>query len=170
MRYLIYVKFNKSIKSNGIVLVQKNVNLRVELGGEIVFGKNVLIKEGSIIYAKKGSKITIGKNSSTGHHTEISANNYIQMGNDIIMGAYTYITDSNHGYKDSTLPIRKQPMESGKVIIEDNVWLGRNVMVLKDTNIGNNSIVSAGSIVTKEFKNNVILAGIPAKIIKGIYE
>ena len=65
-----------------------------------MFGKNVTIKENSIIYVKKNAKITFGHNSSTGHHTEISSNNYIEIGDDVIMGAYAYITNSNHGYKD----------------------------------------------------------------------
>ncbi|HIP13842.1 MAG TPA: acyltransferase [Arcobacter sp.] len=170
IRYYLQIKLNKKITSNGFVILQSNVKLIVEEGGGIVFRKSVTIKEHSVIYAKKNAKIIFGDNTSTGHHTEISANTFIEIGSDVIMGAYTYITDSNHGYKDSTALIRKQAMESGKVSIGDNVWLGRSVMVLKDANIGDNSIVGAGSIVTKKFKNNVILAGVPAKVIKDIYE
>jgi len=136
----------------------------------IVFGKNVLIKEGSIIYAKKNSKVMIRDSSSTGYHTEISANKHIVIGKNVIMGAYTYITDSNHGYKDHTLPIAKQAMEVGQTIIGDNVWLGRNSMLLKDSLVSENSIVAAGSVVTKKFEKNIIIGGVPAKIIKGIYE
>lgn len=99
-RFLLKIKFNKRIKNSGFVVLQKNVQLIVEEGGELMFGKNITIKENSIIYVKKNAKITFGQNSSTGHHTEISANNYIEIGDDVIMGAYTYITDSNHGYKD----------------------------------------------------------------------
>ena len=168
IRYILQIKLNKNITSSGFVILQNNVKLIVEKGGGIVFGKNVRVKENSVIYAKKNAKIIFGDNSSTGHHTEISANNYIEIGNDVIMGAYTYITDSNHGYKDATVPICKQEMESGKVSIGDNVWLGRSVMVLKDANIGDNTVVGSGAIVTKKFKNNLILAGIPAKIIKRI--
>jgi len=135
-----------------------------------MFDKNVTIKENSIIYVKKNAKVIFGQNSSTGHNTEISSNNYIEIGDDVIMGAYTYITDSNHGYKDKELPIRKQYMEIGSVHIGSNVWLGRGVMILKDAVIGDNSVVAAGSVVTKEFVENKILGGIPAKVIKEIYE
>lgn len=169
-RYIIQIKLNKRIATNSFVVIQKNVILIVEEGGEIVFGKNVIIKEKSVIYAKQNAKIILGDNTSTGHHTEISANNYIEIGDDVIMGAYTYITDSNHGYKDKDLPIRKQDMEIGSVEIGNNVWLGRGVMILKDSVIGDNSVVAAGSIVTKKFVENKILGGIPAKVIKRIYE
>ena len=169
-RFLLKIKFNKRIKNSGFVVLQKNVQLIVEEGGVLMFDKNVTIKENSIIYVKKNAKITFGHNSSTGHHTEISSNNYIEIGDDVIMGAYTYITDSNHGYKDKELPIRKQDMEIGSVEIGNNVWLGRGVMILKDSVVGNNSVVAAGSVVTKKFEENKILGGIPAKVIKEIYE
>lgn len=135
-----------------------------------MFNKNVTIKENSIVYVKKNAKITFGRDSSTGHNTEISSNNYIEIGNDVIMGAYTYITDSNHAYKDKKLPIRKQDMEIGSVQIGNNVWLGRGVMILKDSIIGDNSVVAAGSVITKKFEDNKILGGIPAKVIKEIYD
>lgn len=169
-RFLLKIKFNKRIKNSGFVVLQKNVQMIVEEGGKLMFGKNVTIKENSIIYVKKNAKVMFGQNSSTGHHTEISSNNYIEIGDDVIMGAYAYITDSNHGYKDKDLPIRKQDMEIGSVEIGNNVWLGRGVMILKDSVVGNNSVVAAGSVVTKKFEENKILGGIPAKVIKEIYE
>jgi acetyltransferase-like isoleucine patch superfamily enzyme len=61
-------------------------------------------------------------------------------------------------------------MESESVLIGDNVWLGRNVMLLKGTKLENNIIVAAGSVVSKEFTQNAIIGGVPAKVIKSIYE
>lgn len=164
------IKFNKRIENSGFVMLQKNVRLIVEEGGVLVFDRNVTIKENSIVYVKKNAKVVFGHNSNTGHHTEISSNNHIEIGNDVIMGAYTYIADSNHGYKNKSLPIRKQEMEVGSVKIGNNVWLGRGAMILKDSIIGDNSVVAAGSIVTKKFRNNKILGGMPAKVIKELYE
>ena len=53
------------------------------------------------------------------------------------------------------------------IIIGNNVWLSREVLILKDAKIPNNTIVGARSVVTKEFiKENTIIAGIPSKIVK----
>ena len=166
LRYLFKIKFNKRIKNNSFVVLQKNVQLIVEEGGVLVFNKNVTIKANSVIYVKRNAKIVFGYSSSTGHHTEISSNNCIEIGSDVIMGAYTYITDSNHGYKDKKVPIRKQHMEVGETKIGNNVWLGRNVMILKDSIVGDNSVVAAGSVVTHKFDSNKIIGGMPAKVIK----
>lgn len=169
-RFFFNVKLKKRVFSKGLVFLQRNVRIIVEQNSKLILGENIVIKEGSTIYAKKNAKIVVGDNTSTGHHTEISANNNIRIGSDVIMGAYTYITDSNHGYEDFGIPIRKNPMEVGETTIGSNVWLGRNAMLLKDSRIGDHSIVAAGSIVTKRFPNDVIIGGIPAKIIKSIYD
>ena len=62
---------------------------------------------------------------------------------------------------------------SGKckpIIIEDNVWLGINSSVLKGVTIGKNSVIGAGSVVTKNIPANVIAAGNPCRVIKKIEE
>ncbi len=170
IRYFIKVKFSKRIYSNGLVKIGKNVKLIAEDNGIIQLGKNVVIKDFSVIYAKKNAEIVIGNNTSTGCHTEVSANKSVVIGDKVIMGAYTYITDSNHGYSIKGMPFKEQPMDVGNVIIGSNIWLGRNSFILKGSNLGDDTIVAAGAIVTKSFKGNVILGGIPAKKIKSIYE
>ncbi|HHD80490.1 MAG TPA: hypothetical protein ENK99_02625 [Campylobacterales bacterium] len=57
-------------------------------------------------------------------------------------------------------------MNIGKVKIKNNIWIGRNVMLLKDCEIGSNSIVGAGSIVSEKFDDNLVIGGNPASIIK----
>ncbi|MCS2572069.1 hypothetical protein NXX61_16750 [Bacteroides ovatus] len=62
-------------------------------------------------------------------------------------------------------------IERGKdapIIIEDNVWLGMNVTVLKGVCIGENSLIGAGSIVTRDIPANVVAAGIPCRVVKSI--
>jgi len=66
------------------------------------------------------------------------------------------------------LLLKDQPLKGGKVIIGKNVWIGANVTILKDVNIGDNSIIGAGAVVTKDIPSNVIVGGVPAKIIKEI--
>ena len=61
--------------------------------------------------------------------------------------------------RDSTDP---EPQE---VVIEDNVFIGNNVTILKGVRIGKNTVVAAGSVVTKSFPNDVVIGGVPAQII-----
>jgi acetyltransferase-like isoleucine patch superfamily enzyme len=66
-------------------------------------------------------------------------------------------------YKDR--PARP-PLKTAPVIIKDNVWIGMNAVVLKGVTIGENSVVAAGSVVTKDVPANVVVAGNPAAIVK----
>lgn len=77
-------------------------------------------------------------------------------------------------HSDPTQPIREiwgdQNQVFGPVIIKRGAWIAINAVILPGVTIGENSIVAAGSIVTKDIPSNVIVGGIPAKLIKGIYK
>lgn len=92
--------------------------------------------------------------------TVIGCASYIKLGDNVRCGANTLITDSDWHIDD----YRTGPNKD--VIIEDNVWLGYGVKVLKGVHIGQNSLIGANSVVTKDIPANVIAAGNPCKVIK----
>lgn len=100
------------------------------------------------------------KNNCGFSGTIIGSFKSISLGNNVRCGANTLITDGDWHYED----IRSNDPQ--KIVIEDNVWLGEGVKVLKGVNIGANSFIGAGSIVTKNIPANVIAAGNPCKVIK----
>ena len=83
-----------------------------------------------------------------------------------MMANGVYITDSDwHGIYDRT----KRGEEICPVHIENNVWLGDGAKVLKGVRIGENSIVGAGAIVSRDVPANVVVAGNPAEIVKQLF-
>jgi len=62
----------------------------------------------------------------------------------------------------------RQTLTTGKIHIKKNVWIGANATILAGVTIGENSVVAAGAIVSKDVPDNTIVGGIPAKIIKTI--
>lgn len=94
--------------------------------------------------------------------TVIGCFSRITIGNNVRCGANTLITDSDW-HQDDFRSGKAKPIE-----LKDNVWLGEGVKVLKGVVIGENSIIGAGSVVTKDIPANVIAAGNPCKIIKPI--
>jgi len=90
----------------------------------------------------------------------IAAKKRIYIGNKTLIGDQTLILDSNwHGIDGNNV-------ESGAVEIGDHVWIGERVIILKGVTIGDDSIIGAGSVVTKDVSKNVIVAGNPAKYIR----
>lgn len=108
-----------------------------------------------------GSKIIIGNNCGFSG-TVISSALSITIGNNVRCGANTLITDTDFHTDDYRAGANRP------VIIEDNVWLGYGVKVLKGVHIGYNTIIGAGSIVTKDIPANVMAAGNPCRVIKDI--
>jgi acetyltransferase-like isoleucine patch superfamily enzyme len=91
----------------------------------------------------------------------------ISIGNNTLIGYNVEILDSDfHEINPHNRKLGNPKSE--KIVIGNNVWLGSNVKVLKGVKIGDNTIISAGSIVTKSIPANVIAGGIPAIVIKNI--
>jgi len=107
--------------------------------------------------------ITIGNSVLLSPGIRISAADQIVIGDSVMMANGVYITDSDwHGIYDRT----KRGEEICPVHIENNVWLGDGAKVLKGVRIGENSIVGAGAIVSRDVPANVVVAGNPAEIVK----
>lgn len=112
------------------------------------------------------SNIIIGNNVCTNNNLFICAANKIIIGSDSVIGERVTIFDfEGHGLRADE---RKQIGEIGTVEIGINVWIGNNVTILKNTKIGNNTIIAAGAIVSGIFPANVIIGGVPAKVIKNL--
>lgn len=62
----------------------------------------------------------------------------------------------------------RQTLTTGKIRIKKNAWIGANATILQGVTIGENSVVAAGSVVSKDVPDNVVVGGTPAKIIKEI--
>lgn len=65
-------------------------------------------------------------------------------------------------------PPSKRPLSSKPVDIGNNVWIGEGVCIMPGVTIGDNVIIGANAVVTHSFPNNVVIAGVPARIIKSL--
>jgi acetyltransferase-like isoleucine patch superfamily enzyme len=110
---------------------------------------------------KEGAEIVIGRDCGFSG-TVIGCAVRVVLGENVRCGANTLITDTDWHTDDP----RSSP--DAPVVIENGVWLGVNVIVLKGVTIGENTFVAAGSIVAKSLPSNVIAAGSPAKVIRSI--
>lgn len=116
--------------------------------------------------------ISIGNNCSIGEYNHISACNGITIGDGLLTGRFVYIGDNAHGRlsweEASVSPIKREIFSKGKIIIGNNVWIGDKATVLAGVTIGDNVIVAANSVVTKNVPSNCIIAGSEGKIVKKI--
>lgn len=145
----------------------------ITIGEKFSTGKRLRLEcWDSYMGIKYTPNITIGNNVNIGHDCHIGAINEIVIGDNVLIGSKVYISDHSHGNTTildlQEIPIKRQLYSKGKVIIEDNVWIGEGVTILPSVTIGNNCIIAANAVVTKSFPPNCIIGGNPARIIKEI--
>jgi len=135
----------------------------------VILGENTYLKENCYFDAYSGF-IHIGGFCAFGQNTIIHGGGGVEIGKYVIMGANCYIISSNHRFDSIEFPIMLQGDDQERIIIEDNVWLGGNVIVLAGVKIGKNSVIGAGTVVTKDVPPNSLIYDKNNLITKNIYK
>ena len=110
-------------------------------------------------------ELKIGKYCLITPGVRIMAAESIEIGDACMFAHGAYISDADwHGIYDRSEPVGK----TKPIILKDNVWIGDSAIVCKGVTIGENSIIGAGAVVTKNIPANVVAAGNPAKVVKNL--
>lgn len=126
-------------------------------------GKGVNIEKGACFGL--GWNVRVGDNSGLGVNCVIPDGSVI--GKDVMMGPNCYIHSRNHRFDNCDIPMRVQGYSEPKpCIIEDDVWIGRDVTIMVGRHISKGTIIAANSVVTKDFPPYSVIGGNPAKLIK----
>ena len=158
------------IGDNNILSIHKNSFIKKSSflidNNKIFIGNNCCIKNLDIDMKNNNSIIKIGAKTTIERARITSFEPYkIEIGKDCMFSSDIIImnTDVHRIYDVDT---RLKTNEGKEISIGNHVWLGIRTIILKGVTIGDNSIVAAGSIVTKDVKANTIVSGTPAKQIK----
>ncbi len=115
-------------------------------------------------YCDYGYNIKLGDNFYSNHHCTILDAAPVTIGNDVLFGPNTTLSTATHPLHYEQ---RKAGLEYAKPItIGNNVWLGANVTVLPGVTIGDNCVIGAGSVVTRDIPANSVAVGVPCRVIK----
>ena len=116
-------------------------------------------------------RLTIGDKVSLQSNCQLSAALEITVGSGVLFGDNVFVTDNLHGAgRPEELgipPLEREIYAKGPVHIGDNVWLGRNVVVMPGVTIGDGAIIGANAVVTHDVPAGAKAAGVPAKVLKG---
>ncbi len=186
------VAYRLILKMDGIAAIESGVRLRY--ADHIHLARGVYLDEGVYLHAMP-SGIDIGENTYVMHHAELHVFNFrglphagIRIGKNCLISEFNVlrgqggitIGDSvytspgvqliavNHVYADLNRPIIDQGITAEGIIVEDDVWIGSNVVILDGVRVGKGAIVAAGAVVTKDVPSHTIVGGVPAKVIKEI--
>ena len=154
-------------KCSSIPKVGKNVIFKYPPHKGFSIGKKCEIGSFVQFDVPPHSQLAIGDRVKLTNTINIAVANSVNIGSNVLIAEGVSIRDSQHNFMDSTKSINAQGLEVGQINIEDDVWLGKNSIVLLNTNLKRGSILGANSLLknktTEEFS---IYVGTPAQKIK----
>lgn len=116
------------------------------------------------VYINYGKHLSIGKNVFVNFNCTFLTLGGIVIEDNVLIGPAVKILSEGHPLS----PAERQSLIPGKIHIKQNAWIGAGATILPGISIGENAVVAAGAVVTKDVPANTVVAGIPAKIIKSI--
>lgn len=117
-------------------------------------------------YSDFGENINIGKNVFVNHACTFMDRGGITLEDHVLIGPKVNLITTNHPEN----PSERHATVSYPIVIKKGAWIGAAATVLPGVTIGENAIIAAGAVVTKDVPDNVIVGGVPAKIIRSINE
>lgn len=168
----------RPLNGDKTLYLYNNVKIKNAFGAErIVFGdyNNVSVA----IYLIKDGQVKTGDYVYMNSNCKLHINNKLTIGNYCMFGPSVTIWDSDNHLLDpekrreDAVQISKGSLNAfhiggGDIVIKDNVWIGMESLILGGITIGENSVVAARSVVTKDVPANCLVAGVPAKVVKKI--
>ena len=113
-------------------------------------------------YTDCGKNITVGKNVFINSGCRFQDQGGISIGDGTLIGHNVVLATLNHGIS----PDERHDLFPAPIHIGKNVWIGANATVLPGVTIGDNAVIAAAAVVTKDVPANVVVAGVPAKVIR----
>jgi acetyltransferase-like isoleucine patch superfamily enzyme len=153
---------NVTIGNN--VKIFGNIDFRNRENGKIIIRNNVEIDNDCRFVSANNATLELKDNCFIGPYSVFNAGEDIILGSYTISGGFVHIQSSNHGLEKSQ-KIWLQKHTYGKIIIDEDVWLGANCTILQGVKVGEGAVIAAKALVTSDVMSYSIVGGIPAKEI-----
>jgi acetyltransferase-like isoleucine patch superfamily enzyme len=132
--------------------------------GELVLGDRVRVRShptpATLATGPEG-RLVVGDRTFFNHGVTVHAERSVTFGRGVRVGDYAAVWDSDFHPLTEGADVRVAP-----VVIEDNVWIGRQAIVLPGVTVGRNAVVAAGAVVTADVAPHTLVAGNPAKLVR----
>lgn len=149
------------------VIINDNVTIVVEKNARLILGDSVFLGESCYIKCY-GGVIEIGDNVSINSKSFLNGAGGLYIGSNTRIGTQTVIISSNHNFSDKDKLIKDQGTTCKGVYIAENIWLGARVTVLDGAVIQSSSVIGACSLVNKKLEASGVYVGIPVRFIKEV--
>ncbi|MFT7155834.1 MAG: acetyltransferase-like isoleucine patch superfamily enzyme [Parvicella sp.] len=163
------ISWGKWVQIGDFTILSAYCNSKLEIGNNVTLGGlSRYIVTSSL--KEPGQYIRIGNSVGIGDYAHIGGGGGVEIGDNCIIGSYFSCHPSNHNFDNIDLLIKDQGLTKKGIKVGSNCWIGAKVTILDGVEVGKNCVLAAGSVLTKSFPDDVVIGGIPAKIIRHIKE
>ncbi|AMY20477.1 MULTISPECIES: acyltransferase [Nocardiaceae] len=159
------LSFGRGASIGDFTVIDARASRPVEIGSASKLGRYGLVTTTSSL-ALVGVGFKMGERSGIGDFFHIGCSGGVDIGDDVIAGPFLTVHSQEHRYSDVSTKIRAQGTVESSVTVMDDCWLGSRVTILAGTTIRGHTVVASGSVVKGDFPPNVVLGGVPARILK----
>lgn len=139
----------------------------LHFGDNVTIGRGVMIRPTSYYgVGELGEGLWIGDKSSIGLYAYIGCSGKIVIGKNVMFGPKCSLFAENHNFKSSSVSIKDQGVSQKGIMIDDNCWIGSNVVILDGVHIGSGCVIAAGSVITKDVPANSIVIDKRNKLLR----
>lgn len=162
----IFIKGSLALEDNAVINALSTNG--IEFGNRVSIGRSACIEcTGTIQDLGKG--LRLGDGVGVGSFSFLGCAGGIEIGSNTILGNFVSLHSENHVFSDISVPICEQGVTRVGIKIGKGCWIGAKVTILDGVTIGDNCVIAAGATVLKGvYPDYVVLAGVPAKIIKNL--
>ena len=119
------------------------------------------------VRTEQGTNIRVGRNVFVNQGCTLNDIGGITLGDDVMLGPNVSLITSGHPIDPAT---RRSVITAAPIVLERNVWVGAGATVLQGVTIGADSVVAAGAVVTSDVPPGVVVAGVPARILRSVHD
>jgi len=165
LRYRLLTRAGRRWRTDGMVFLGPRLQLQVGRHGEISLGRFVWVGAGTKVRCHEGV-VEIGAKTVIGQEVTISAYQRVRIGEQCVIADRAMFIDFDHVVVDPETPIRLQGIYKRDVVVGSNVWIGYGAQILRGVTVGDNAVIGASSVVTRDIPANAVVAGTPARVVR----
>ena len=162
--FLVKLWHRKRFSCSTLSMIGKRCGIYIFSAGKISCKGRIIVNDDVMLYAK--GDLLIGERFGINQYSRIVCHEKITIGDNVTIGQFVSILDHDHRYlfKDSAMEL--DGYTTAPVSIGDNVWIADKCTILKGVSIGNNVVIGANTLVHRDVPDNVVVGGVPCKILK----
>jgi acetyltransferase-like isoleucine patch superfamily enzyme len=143
----------------------KGRGVRLVVYGRLSIGRNVILSDGCALEIGPHGHLTLGEGAFVGRGTVIRSDESITIGRHCMVAEHCSIRDQDH-VADPDLRRHETASVTSPIHLGEHVWVGAGARILRGSELGDGAVVAANAVVRSQFPPGVVVAGVPARVVK----